>query len=120
MISFLIDLKLRVKQGNCISSEVNITAGVPQYSISISSDVKNQNIKLTQYADDLALWTSGVSSEKMERDMTRALEELSIVANKWGMKINPEKSQLSNFSRKQTIEILNIILDEKVLKQVPF
>ncbi|CAF4851616.1 unnamed protein product [Rotaria socialis] len=71
-------------------SEVhNITTGVPQ-----------DLVKITMFADDIALYICAPNMELAQRQMQAALDKLSKWATEWGFVLNPQKCSFQYFTRK--------------------
>ncbi|CAF3447632.1 unnamed protein product [Rotaria socialis] len=90
-------------------SEVhNITTGVPQGSILspllfiiiLSTIISLDLVKITMFADDIALYICAPNMELAQRQMQAALDKLSKWATEWGFVLNPQKCSFQYFTRK--------------------
>ena len=102
--SFLDSRTIKVKSANEISQQVKLAAGTPQGSVlspilfiiyvnDIPSNPQNKTY-ISQFADDLGLWTSDKNPNYVQIKLQRALKELETWCAKWHVKLNPTKTQL--------------------------
>lgn len=117
--SFLTDRSFLVKVGNNKSRTVYPESGTPQGSVLspllfnlFTNDIPppdNNNVRLTQYADDIAVWASGNSVKIVTKQLQNYLDKLSSWCNDWFIKINPDKTQVICFNQRKKLD--NIILN---------
>ena len=104
--SYLTSRKIKVVLNNAISSEGDITAGVPQGSVLgpllflvYVNDIADELTSLTRlFADDTSV---GSSSMNLNRTIMRTncdLDKISKWARKWLVKFNPSKTDIMVFS----------------------
>jgi hypothetical protein len=107
--SFLSNRKFKVKMNSGFSGDFGIPAGVPQGAI-LSPDLFNfyihdlpkpANCQLFLYADDLGLASTSLLPETIIANLENALEILNRHYMKWKIKINPNKTQASFFTRRR-------------------
>lgn len=110
LASYLRDRKLSVKFGETFSDIYNIEAGVPQgavlspllFNIYINDIPKaNRDIKISQFADDIVIWTSHKNPDLAGTNLQNYLDQLSNWCNKWRITLNPAKSTLLYISHQQ-------------------
>jgi hypothetical protein len=121
--SYLTNRSFRVRVGNSLSEAQSPTAGVPQGSViapllfilyvnDLSSSIPSKlNIRTSQYADDTALWLSGMEDSALERRAQTALNALSIYCRDWRISMNPSKSSLLLFARNRKPYAVNVRMD---------
>ena len=101
--SYLTDRKQRVKIGEKYFSKTrSVSIGVPQgsclgpflYLIYCNdlNNVINDDIKIVNYADDIALVINGVDLDEMIRIMNRTLHKIALWCKFNKLTINPNKS----------------------------
>lgn len=101
--SFLMDRKAVVKIGTSFSSEFRQDKGVPQgsklgpvlynlYTADLGIEWTERSGTLT-YADDTLIWSSGNQAEEIARSLEEKIVDLSVEMNKWGIKVNKEKTK---------------------------
>lgn len=108
--SFLHDRTIKVRVKDTISHEVHLAAGTPQGSVlspilfnMYVNDIPFPNtgpVHISQYADDLALWTVNRGKRpytKIQSHLRKSLYQLEQWCSKWRIKINASKSQLVLF-----------------------
>ena len=88
------------------------THGLPQGSplspilfILYVSDIpkKHKKIELSQFADDIAIWSTSTGKRHNEINIQNYLSDLEIWCKKWKILLNPEKTKTINFyKRKKT------------------
>ena len=110
---FLLKCSLRVKVGDHYSNYVQMKAGTPQGAVlspvlfnifvdDIASIIKDSNVQLAQYADDIALWVADDCPQKAEAAMNECLEKLSSWTTNGGLnwhRRNPLSSSLQGVQR---------------------
>ena len=109
--SFLSDRQLIVHFKGKYSNSIKLNAGTPQGSVlspllyilyvNDIPSVSHLNCSISQFADDIALWSSSSNSQNSTNYLKKALNEIETWCNKWRIKINPQKSQLVNFRSSQ-------------------
>ena len=128
LFSFLEDRTLRVYENGIWSDTVTLEAGTPQGSIlspilylifmnDATDDLDPNKISASQYADDIAIWSTNSCPRQAEKDVNEALKKIAIWTSKWRIKLAPEKSVFMLFSRRPTIRKVDIelkLLGEKV------
>jgi len=114
--SFLQDRQIAVRCEEIISDHVELLAGTPQGSVLSPTlfniyvnDIPFSNdaqIQISQYADDLAIWSSHRGSRRPKStwnriylDLKRALHLLEKWCNTWRIKLNANKTELKVFTR---------------------
>ena len=103
MSSFISDRTITVKSNDEMSDKVKLNAGTPQGSVlspllilmyvnDIPVDPMNNQVKISQFADDLVMWTFGPNATYVQYNKTfSALEKW---CSKWRIKLNAKKTQL--------------------------
>ena len=120
--SFLMDRQITVKINNNTSEKVTLNAGTPQGSV-ISpllfilyvNDLPihpNNKLEVSQYADDLALWTSAKSLDFVKIRLQRGIDDLLLWCSIWRIKLNNTKTQYLVTSDKETRLRITINQDE--------
>ena len=108
--SFLDNRTIKVKADGATSQDIHLRAGTPQGSV-LSPILFNiyvndlpfphdGPVQISQYADDLALWTSHrghAAWKRIRNDLQPALNQLQVWCSKWRIKINASKSQCITF-----------------------
>lgn len=140
--SFLKQRTIQVKIKDKISAKLNTEEGLPQgsviaptlFNIYINDIPKNQNTKLAMFADDTAIFATSVREEQAKNYLQRHINQLQLYFEKWKLKINVDKTQLTVFNHKHrhnlnhtitinniniqetdTVKYLGVILDRKLL-----
>ena len=130
---FLTGRSLKVKVGEATSTNIKMEAGTPQGAVlsptlfnifmddlvdCLSSD---QSIKLAQYADDIAIWTSDSCPKSAELRVNMALKRIAEWTSKWRISLAPEKSVFMLFSRRPTHrrETFDLRLFGEKIQRVP-
>ena len=101
--SFITDRTISVKINDEKSNPVQLKAGTPQGSV-ISpllfilyvNDIPihpNNKLEVSQYADDLALWTSAKSLDFVKARLQRGIDDLELWCSIWRIKLNSKKTQ---------------------------
>lgn len=109
--NFVTDRTFKVRIGVAVSSIGHTTAGVPQGSplspllyLSFVNDLnltERYNKSGSQFADDMAVWTASSKRTTAVRVLQQELNHIVKWCNKWQVKLNPQKSQLLLFERRQ-------------------
>ena len=104
---FLQNRTLNVSLGGTTSKSITLQAGTPQGSclspllyILYINDLPNHplnNVNVSQFADDIALWTSSKSLAQTGSNMNHAISDIELWCSLWRVKLNPEKSNLIYF-----------------------
>ena len=127
---FLTERSLRVKIGNTLSENFRLQNGTPQGSVIspilfllMINDMPASNDNKTMcslYADDSALWKTGKNLNFIFIELQKQMNKISKWCNKWGFKINEEKTVMMIFTRKSISKYsnLNIKINNKVIKIV--
>lgn len=112
--SFLRDRSISVRQGRSHSDMVKLRAGTPQGSVlspllfliyvnDLAVDPMDQ-IQVSQFADDLGLWTSHGNPYFIQKRLQSALNKLETWCSLWRIKLNAKKSQVIIFNRRRKEE----------------
>lgn len=107
--NFLHNRKVTVRINDVYSPEKIVTEGIPQGSvlsctcflIAINDIADNlaPSVKVTVYADDVALYISGPRPEALKRQLQIALNQLKTWTNKTGFTFSPTKSVTMHICR---------------------
>ena len=109
--SFLKDRTIQVKTGTNLSDKVHLLAGTPQGSILspllfilyVNDIPTSPRCQCTQYADDIAIYTSHRNKNYLRADLQRQIDSLEDWCATWFIKLNPKKTQLVQVNNKRTI-----------------
>ena len=144
--SFLKERSFNVSINNERSTNLPILVGVPQGAVLspflynlFTSDIKNQfinDVHFAQYADDTAIYSTSADINVIMNNLQKTIDKLTLYFTKWGIKINPSKTQAIFFTRKRasrnlpninslqmdgvsvkwldTVKYLGMILDKRV------
>lgn len=119
--SYLKDRKIQVKLHGTLSTENQITAGVPQGSILgpllfnlFVSDIPKPGHPaiLAQYADDTAILYRTRSVNKIITRLQKSIEEIEEWCRNWRIEINADKSTAILFSRRRLKPTSNVQMFE--------
>ena len=112
LASFLDNRKIQVKIKDTMSESVNLKAGTPQGSvlspllfILYVNDLPvhpAHKVEVSQFADDLGLWTSAKNKKTLELRLNAAMEDLELWCSMWRIKLNAKKTQLVVFNKRKT------------------
>ena len=102
MSSFISDRTITVKINDEMSDKVKLNAGTPQgpvlspllffmYVNDISVDPMNNQVKISQFADDLGMWTFATY---VQYRIYKTLSAPEKWCSKWRIKLNAKKTQL--------------------------
>ena len=105
MSSFITERTISIRVNDEISDEVKLNAGTPQGSVlspllfliyvnDIPIDPSNNQVKLSQFADDLGMWTFASSNPFLGLRLSKTLADLEKWCAKWRIKLNTKKTQL--------------------------
>ena len=105
MSSFISDRPITVKINDEMSDKVKLNAGTPQGSVlspllflmyvnDIPVDPMNNQVKISQFADDLGMWTFGPDATYVQYRIHKTLSALEKWCSKWRIKLNAKKTQL--------------------------
>ena len=105
MSSFISDRTITVKINDEMSDRVKLNAGTPQGSVlsplllliyvkDIPVDPMNNQVKISQFADDLGMWTFGPNATYVQYRIHKILSALEKWCSKWRIKLNAKKTQL--------------------------
>ena len=107
--SFIDQRSFQVKVGNCLSGAFTQANGVPQGSVlsptlfllAVNDILPNPppGVKISMYADDIALWISSPSPRHCLMQLQSALDTLGNWSSYWGLRLSHEKSKAVLFSR---------------------
>ena len=72
---------------------------------------RGQLVSVSQYADDIAIWSTGTGLHMIHTQVQGQLDRLSDWCNRWRVRLNPAKTQTVLFSRarKKRIEPLSLL-----------
>ena len=119
IISFLGNRHCVVKMNGLYSAEYILKKGTPQgsvispilFNIMMSDlNVKETSVKLSVYADDIALWSTGRNLSYLQRKVQRAIEDILAWCKDWNVNVSADKSAVMVFTNKQKHEKIIIIL----------
>ena len=108
MCSFISDRTITVE----MSDKVKPNAGTPQGSVlspllflmyvnDIPVDPMNNQVKISQFADDLGMWTFGPNATHVQYRIHKTLSALEKWCSKWRIKLNAKKTQLIVLKKKK-------------------
>ena len=93
------------------SSKRKATSGVPQggvlspllFNVLMSDLPKNEGIEYLEFADDIAIYSSGYDPNEVTQNLEKALEKLQDWVAKWGQTINLDKTKAMYFTKKTNL-----------------
>ena len=113
---FLSDRRARVRLQGANSKQRIFRAGVPQGAvlspllfliyINDITDAFPQDVQVSLYADDVALWAGGTTITEASHKVQAALQSLEEWARRWKLPINAEKSEAAAFALGTNAEAL--------------
>ena len=112
--SFITHRTFQVREDGTLSSVKNISGGVPQgavlspllYNVFTADIPKHPQSHLAIYADDIAIFASGVHLQYLQRRIQRHLDKVISWAQKWRIHINANKTQSILFTKRRRIQDL--------------
>lgn len=108
--NFLTDRTVRIKIGNELSDPIELKAGCPQGSIlspllfnmsvsDIPQPEIGSRVNLSQFADDIATWTSANSVKLARIELQSYNDKIMLWCKKWRIKLSSPKTQVILFTR---------------------
>ena len=105
MSSFITNRMISVNINDEASDNVQLNAGTPQGSVlspllfliyvsDLPIDPLINQVKISQFADDLGIWTFGPNNVYVQYRISKTLKDLEAWCSKWRIKLNPKKTQL--------------------------
>ena len=121
--SFLIGRTQSVVLDGHVSSEVNVTSGVPQGSVLgpilfllyINDLPENLISKVRLFADDTAVYLV-IKNDSDSKILQRDLDILQVWEQKWDMEFNPSKCEVLHITKSNTPIISKYVLHGEILK----
>ncbi|PIK52472.1 hypothetical protein BSL78_10630 [Apostichopus japonicus] len=102
--SFLSHRTTNFKIGSSFSSPLHITTGTPQgstispilYTMYVGDipQPENRFTQISQYADDIAIWTSHINPVRTEEYLQQYINRINQWCHDWRLELNPKKSQI--------------------------
>ena len=68
------------------------------------------NVRLSQFADDMGIWTHATNAKWVKAKLSKALKLIEARCSKWQIKLNAGKTQLIVFSVGPEPEIIDLEL----------
>lgn len=107
--------------------ELMVRKGLPQgailspilydlYTVEITKNLP-ENIKVVQFADDVALYVSGLDRDKNKKDLQEALRIVDKNLNNIGLQIEPKKTSLMEFNKSGYVDANMSLIHEGQLIQ---
>ena len=108
--NYLSDRKFKVIFEGMISDELDIKSGVPQggilspllFNVLLHDVPINDHIKISLFADDLVVYSTGYNFTEVENYMQIYLANFEKWCKCWGQKLNPGKCKAMYFSKSMT------------------
>ena len=126
--NFLSDRKIQVRINNILSAERTLENGVPQGSV-ISPLLFNiavndlpkclDNVQVSQYADDIAVWKSNKNIPFIEKKIQQNLNNINSWCEKLGFKLSIPKTIAVLFTNKKNTKI-SINLKNLAIQTLPY
>ena len=113
-ISYLSEHTFKLWFEGKVSQKKSITSGVPQgtvlspvlFNILMSDLVKIYGVQYLEFADDLAIVYTAVDQRHVVQEMQQALREIIEWSDRWGQKLNFDKTKAQYFTNRHTFLIL--------------
>ena len=125
--SFLSERTIQVNCNNHSSEEVKLNAGTPQgsvlspllfiYYVNDIPDLGPTGCNLSQFADDMGIWTHAKSAKALRLRLSKALKLMEGWCAKWRIKLNAVKTQFLVFSRTVKPVKIDLELFDEPIKQ---
>ena len=107
---FLLARRISVRQGSTVSDPYAVVNGVPQGAvisptlfIIMINDLMvkvGEGIQCSLYADDCAIWVSGLTVKECTDKIQAALNEIDVWLQAWGFQISTSKTKSMIFTHK--------------------
>lgn len=129
--SFLSNRSFQIQTDRHLSTTRKIEAGVPQgavlsptlYNVYTHDIPKHPKTDLALYADDTAIYTTSKSEKIITERLQEHTDHLLTYYNKWGIRINPQKTQAILISKHRKTPYNNIKINNDYIiwaKQVKY
>ena len=109
--NYLTNREIKIRINEVLSDPISLMAGTPQGAIISPAlyncwvhDIPqpdNTRTKLSQFADDIACWSTHKSVTQCQNNLQRYNNRLMNWCEKWRMKLSPVKTKLITFHRKR-------------------
>lgn len=122
--SFLINRTFQVKIGDTLSVKHKIQGGVPQGAILspqlflyfINDIPKHSKTKIALFCDDTAIIAESWQQNQNNKYIQEHTNELEKYFHKWKIKINPDKTTITHFSKKGKQKVnTHVTLNKKII-----
>jgi len=122
--SFLTNRSIQVRVNGVLSSRYGVENGVPQGSVispllfniavsDIPSQVTESGVKISQFADDIALWKTHKNILFAGKKVHQGLTAIVDWCGNWGFQLSPQKTVGVLFTQKKSTPKLEIKIDGK-------